>query len=535
MLPPARLPEDNKRHARRYLTTMACSVIPKSHVRLMVLASLTLTIMACTVGPQYRRPAVQVPAAYKESLSRTQAGSGWKVAQPSDDVPRGTWWEVFQDPQLNALEEQVNVSNQNIVAAEAQLRGARAAVRVARSDLWPTITGNLLISGARQSSNRSSGSGGTQNRSSGSGGTHADYSLPLDLSYEPDLWGRIRRNIEATTASAQATAADLETVRLSIHAELAVDYFSLRGLDAQKQLLDVLQTAFEKVLELTTNRYNQGVSSRIDVELARNQLEATRAQATEVGVQRAQFEHAIAILIGQPPANLTILPSPIIRPPTELTLPSASTPPSPPAAVTIQPPVIPAGLPSELLERRPDIAAAERRVAAANAQIGIAQAAFFPSVLLSALVGFESSSLTNLFSGPSLIWSLGVSVAQIAFDAGRRQAEAEQAIAAYDTTVADYRETVLAAFQSVEDNLAALRLLEEEAQQQANAVQAAETALVLAVNRYKGGVSTYLEVIASQSVALTAERTAIDILTRRMIAAVLLIKALGGGWREAST
>ena len=479
----------------------------RGHLPLVCLANLILTLTACTIGPKYQRPEVRVPAAYKEAPpAGFQAADGWKPAQPSDDVSRGKWWEVFQVPELNALQEQVDISNQTLAVAEAQLRGARAAISVARASLYPTVTGIASAIGAHQSENRP----GVTNPSRA---TRADYLLSLDASYELDVWGRIRRNIEASTASAQASAADLETVRLSIHAELAIDYFILRGLDAQRQLLDFTITAFEKALELTINRYNAGIASQIEVLQARTQLENTRAQAIEVGVQRAQFEHAIAILLGQPPAEFSL----------------------PPAPLTVLPPAIPVSLPSELLERRPDIAAAERRVAAANAQIGIAQAAFYPAVTLRSIVGLESSSLTNLFSWPSALWSLGASAVEIVFDGGRRQALTEQAQAAYDTTVASYRQTVLTAFQSVEDTLSTLRILEDEAAQQAKAVQAAEAALLLAINRYKGGISTYLEVVVVQSVALTAERTAIDLLIRRMTATVLLIKALGGTWEAMST
>jgi NodT family efflux transporter outer membrane factor (OMF) lipoprotein len=431
---------------------------------------------------------------------------GWKVAQPKDDISRGQWWTIFQDPQLNALEEQVDVSNQTLAVAEAQLRGARAAVSVARAALFPTVTAGASISGARQSLNR-------PGASNPSNATRADYQLPLSVfPYEVDVWGRIRHNIEANIATAQATAADLETARLSIHSELAVDYFILHGLDAQKQLLELAITAFERALELTTNRYNQGVASRQEVLQALTQLESTRAQAIEVGVQRAQFENAIAILLGKPPAELSI----------------------PPAPIGIQPPAIPVGLPSELLERRPDIAGAERRVAAANEQIGIAQAAFYPTITLTSAVGLESSSLSNLFSWPSAFWSFGSSLLQTVFDAGRRKAVTEQTQAAYDATVATYRQTVLTAFQSVEDNLAALRILEAEAEQQEKAVQAALATLDLSMNRYKGGIATYLEVIIAQSAALNAEQIALALSTRRMTASVLLVKALGGGWGAAS-
>jgi NodT family efflux transporter outer membrane factor (OMF) lipoprotein len=481
--------------------------MPRGYLPLVCLACLSLVITACSIGPQYTRPEVQVPAAYKESLPLSfKAADGWKVAQPSDDVSRGKWWEVFQSPELNALQEQVDISNQTLAIAEAQLRAARAAIGVAWASLFPTVAGTASASGAHQSENRP----GVTNPSSR---TRADYLLSLDAAYEIDVWGRIRRNIEASTASAQASAADLETARLSIHAELAVSYFILRGLDAQRQLLDFTITAFERAVALTINRYDAGVASQAEVLQARTQLENTRAQATDVGVQRAQFEHAIAILLGQPPAAFSLPPTPI----------------------TGSPPAIPLSLPSELLERRPDIASAERRVAAANAQIGIAEAAFYPTVTLRSVVGLESSSLTNLFSWPSALWSLGAAVVEIVFDGGRRQAVTEQARAAYDATVALYRQTVLTAFQSVEDTLSTLRILEEEATQQARAVQVAEAALLLALNRYKGGITTYLEVVVVQSAALTAERIAIDLLTRRMAATVQLIKALGGLWGTSST
>lgn len=482
--------------------------MPKGHLPLACLVGLIFAVTACSIGPQYTRPEAQVPSAYREAPPASfKELSGWKEAQPSDSTPRGKWWEVFGDPELNALQEQVDVSNQTLAVAEAQLRGARAAIGIVRAPLFPTIMSTTTVTGARQSLNRP---GASDNASSA---TRSDYQLPLDVSYELDVWGRIRHNVEASLASAQASAADLETARLSIHAELAVNYFVLHGLDAQKQLLALTIAALETALQLTTNRYNQGVASRIEVLQAQTQLEAIRAQAIEVGVQRAQFEHAIAILLGKPPAELTIPPGPI----------------------TVQPPGIPAGLPSELLERRPDIAAAERRMAAANAQIGIAQAAFYPTVTLRSVIGLESSSLTNLFSWPSALWSFGSSLVQAAFDGGRRRAVTEQAQAAYDATVATYRQIVLVAFQGVEDNLAILRILEEEAQQQEKAVQSAEAALLLALNRYKGGVTTYLEVITAQNAALTAARTAVDLSTRRMTASVLLIKALGGGWGALSS
>lgn len=479
----------------------------RGHLPLACLACLVLTITACTIGPQYQRPEVYVPSAYKESPPpEFPTASGWKVAQPNDHVARGKWWEIFQIPELNALEEQIDVSNQTIAVAEAQLRNARAAISVARAALYPTVTGNAAAVGARPSLNRP---GASDNASFE---TRADYLLGLNSTYEIDFWGRIRHNVEASIATAQASTADLETARLSLHATLAIAYFVLRGLDAQKQLLDFTIAAYQRAVELTVNRYDQGVASLVEVLQARTQLETTRAQAIEVGVQRAQFEHAIAILIGRPPAEFSI----------------------PAAPLTIPPPAIPVSLPSDLLERRPDIASAERRVAVANAQIGIAQAAFYPTVTLNAAVGLESTSLTNLFSWPSALWSLGSTLAQTVFDAGRRRALTEQAQATYDATVATYRQTVLTAFQGVEDSLAALRILEEEARQQNRAVQTAEAALLLALNRYRGGVTTYLEVVIAQAAALPAERTAIDLLTRRMTASVQLIQALGGDWWTGS-
>jgi len=471
---------------------------------MVFLLCLACTLAACSVGPTYQRPPAPVPPEYRQSPPRSGAESGaWKVAQPRDDVPRGKWWEIFEDPQLNELQEQIEVSSQTLAIAEAQFRAARAAITIARAPLFPTLTGSVEIRGSRLSANRPGGQGRSP-------GPRADYVLPLDLFYEADLWGRIRRTVEASTASAEASAADLENVRLSLHAELALAYFTLRGLDAEKRLLEMTVEAFERALELATNRYNQGVASQVDVLQARTQLETARSQVIDISLRRAQVEHAIATLIGKSPAQFSLPPSPMTR----------------------EPPPIPAGLPSELLERRPDIAAAERRVAAANAQLGIAEAAFFPTLTLRASFGLESSNLANLFSWPSHLWSIGGALVELALDRGRRKAVSEQVQAVYDATVAAYRQSVLVAFQGVENNLAALRILEEEAQQQAKAVQAAQRLLALAMNRYRGGVTTYLEVITAQNAALAAERTAVDLLTRRMTAAVSLIRALGGGWNE---
>jgi NodT family efflux transporter outer membrane factor (OMF) lipoprotein len=463
---------------------------------------------ACAVGPNYQRPSAPVPAAYKEERPPADAAAEaqWKPAEPRDDASRGKWWELFEDPDLNALEEQIDVSNQNIAQAEAQFRGARAAVRGARADFFPTVTASASVTRSKASTNRS-----TSFSAASSGRTITDYQLPLDLTYEADVWGRVRRNVESSIAGAQASAADLETVRLTMHAELALDYFELRGIDTQKQLLDSSVAAYEKALQMTMNRFNQGVVSGVDVAQAQTLLETTRAQATDLGVSRAQLEHAIATLIGKPPADFTFRPAPGL--------------PAPPA--------IPVSLPSELLERRPDIAAAERRAAAANAQIGVATSAFFPRLLLAATGGYESSKLADWFSLPSRFWSIGPSLVATLFDGGKRRAGVEQARASYDAAVAVYRLDVLTSFQQVEDNLAALRILSEEAAQQAAAVAAAERSLTIARNRYLAGTTTYLEVVTAQTVALANERTAVEIQIRRMTAAVNLIKALGGGWRAS--
>jgi NodT family efflux transporter outer membrane factor (OMF) lipoprotein len=467
---------------------------------------LPLLTAACAVGPDYKRPSAPVPAAFKEQAppgNTAAAENKWKPAEPRDDTHRGKWWEVFSDPQLNTLEDQVNISNQNIAQAEAQFRGARAAVRGARADFFPTVTATASATRSQASS-----SGRTTGAPSGPANL---YSLPVDLSWELDVFGRVRRNVEGSVANAQASAADLETVRLTMQAELALDYFDLRGLDTQKQLLDTNVAALDKALGMTVNRFNQGVVSGVDVAQAQTQLETTRAQATDLRIRRAQLEHAIATLTGKPPAELTIAPSAGVAPPPE----------------------IPATLPSDLLERRPDIAASERRVAAANAQIGVATAAFFPRLLLAATGGYESSRLADWFSLPSRFWSIGPSLIATIFDGGKRRAATEQARAAHEAAVAVYRLNVLTSFQDVEDNLAALRILSEEAAQLSDAVSAAERSLAIARNRYLAGTTTYLEVVTAQTIAIANELAAVNVQARRMTAAVNLIKALGGGWRDA--
>jgi NodT family efflux transporter outer membrane factor (OMF) lipoprotein len=460
----------------------------------------TLLLTSCTVGPQYVKPSVPMTPAFKEQPpEQFQESKDWKPAQPSQPLPV-KWWEVFRDPRLNALEEQVAPGNQDLKVAEAHFREARAMIRLNRSAQFPTITVGAAASSIRDSAH-------TPYLPSNVTST-GDFALPFDLSYEVDLWGRIRRTVAAAREETQASAADLASARLSIEAEVAFDYFELRSADSQKQLLDDTVNAYEDALRLTQNRFEGGASPKSDVAQAQTQLDSTRAQDTDIAVQRAQYEHAIAILLGKPPAAFNL----------------------PPAPLDLEPPLIPVGVPSQLLERRPDIAAAERRAEEANEQIGIARAAYFPTLTIGATAGLEGTSLLNWFTWPSRFWAVGPVVGQTLFDGGRRRAGSEIALANYDAVVATYRETTLTAFQQVEDNLAALRVLDREGHQQSDAVAAARESLQLFTNRYEGGVDNYLQVITAQTITLNNQRTAIDILRRRMDASVLLIKALGGGW-----
>jgi NodT family efflux transporter outer membrane factor (OMF) lipoprotein len=464
-----------------------------------VLTAITaLQLTGCVVGPKYHTPAAQAPSAYKEV-------GDWKPAQPNDQNLGGTWWTIFQDPQLDALEDQVNVSNQNLKAATAQFQQARAVLRYYRADYYPTVTAGPSATRTRVSAN-------SPTNTILRGATYNDFVLPFDVSYQADVWGRVRKTVESYREQAQASAADLATVNLSMHADLAVDDFQAWSLDAEEQLLNSTVKDYEQALQLNESRFRGGIASEVDVEQAKTQLQTTRAEAIDVGVARAQFEHAVAILIGKPPAEFSLPSLPLSAPP----------------------PHVPIGLPSELLERRPDIAAAERRVASANAQIGVAKSAYYPSISLGASGGFESASITTLLQGPSGLWSIGLSALGTVFDGGRRRSLNDQARAAYDYQVAAYRESVLTGFQQVEDNLAAVRILEHEAQVQDEAVTAAQRSLDLSVTRYRGGVTSYLEVITAQSAALTDEVTAVNILGRRMANTVLLIQALGGGWDRSS-
>jgi len=457
-----------------------------------------LAFASCTVGPNYVKPTTEVPASYKEI-------DGWKKAEPKDETLKGAWWEIFDDPQLNLLEERVIISNQNIAVAEAQFSQARALVQSARSGYFPTVAAGASFVRVRRSANVGGGTFAGAD-------TTSDFLLPVNASWEPDIWGKVRRTVESARAGAEASAADLEAVRLSARAELAQDYFQLRALDAERKLLDETVIAFQKSLELTRNRYASGVASRADVLQAETQLKSTQAQALDIGVQRSQLEHAIALLVGKPASDFSL----------------------PAAPLDAVPPYIPIGLPSELLERRPDIAAAERRVASANALIGVAESAFYPSITLSASGGFEASSLSKWLSWPSRFWSVGTAIAETVFEGGLRRSLTDQARAAYDADVASYRQTVLTGFQEVEDNLAALRILEEEAGMQDEAVKAARQTVTVVTNQYKAGTVSYLDVIVSQTTALNNERTAVGIQGRRMIASISLIKALGGGWESSS-
>jgi NodT family efflux transporter outer membrane factor (OMF) lipoprotein len=464
--------------------------------------ALCALVAGCTVGPNYQKPTAPAPPAFKETAPPPAIPNGtWKQAQPSDQALRGKWWEIYNDSQLNALEEKVAISNQTLRAATEQYFAARAAVKVARADYYPTLSAGPSISREQLSRNRPTSVPQAK-------AEFNDFVLAGQASWEPDFWGRVRRNVEASRATAQASAADLANVELSVRSELALDYFELLGLDLQKQLLDNTVTSFESYLDLTKTRFKGGVATDSDVALAETQLESTRAQDIDVGVARAQFEHAIAVLIGEPASNFSLAQTPLNMPL----------------------PLIPAGVPSELLERRPDIAGMERRADAANAQIGVAISAYYPNITLTGTGGFESGQPGTWIQGPSALWSLGASASELLFDAGRRHAVTEEARDNYEVTVANYRQNVLTAFQEVEDNLAALRILDQESVTQAAAVKAAERSLTISTKRYKQGLDDYLVVLTAQTALLTNQRTQADITTRQFAANVQLIKALGGGW-----
>ena len=455
-------------------------------------------LAGCNVGPDYVRPPVETPAAYKEN----SAELGWKPAEPRDAAARGKWWAAFGDAQLDGLMAQLDAANQSIAVAEAQLRQATALVAQSRAGWWPTLTGTIQDTRSKPSTTTGPVTGVPATK-------RVIYSAPLNASWEADLWGKVRRAVESGEASEQASASDLVNARLSVQTELAQNYFQLRALDSQRQLLDATVDAYAKTLDLTKNRYTVGVVSRADVAQAETQLQSTRAQALDLRLQRAQLEHAIAVLLGKPASSFALAAAPL---------------------AAVPPPVPAVGLPADLLERRPDIASAERKMAAANAQIGVAKAAFFPAATIGATYGVQSARPESWFTLPSRFWSLGPALALTIFDGGRRAPVSDQAVAAYDQSVATYRGVVLTAFKEVEDNLAALRILEEEAGVQAAAVKAAEQSLEIALNQYKGGLITYLQVVQVQTATLANQRAALDVSSRRIAASVLLVKALGGGW-----
>jgi NodT family efflux transporter outer membrane factor (OMF) lipoprotein len=468
---------------------------PSPNFPAATLLTVLLVSAGCAVGPHYQRPSAAAPPAFKEQAPvnfKEAEAAGWKQSQPGDAYSKGRWWELYNDAALNALEEQVGVSNQNVLEAEAQYRQAKAAVSVARAALLPVVTADPTAT-----------VGGPGNRKS--------FNLPFNIAWEPDLWGNIRRGVTASAATAQSLAASVGNARLLYQAELAQDYFGLHGNDTEAELLTRTEASYEEYLTLTHNRFSAGIASDLDVAQADTQLYAVQSQLMDLGVERAAFEHAIAILIGKPPADIAI----------------------PPVTLTTTPPPVPLGVPSELLERRPDIAGAERQVAAANEQIGIAMAAFYPNLSLTGSAGLESSSLAKWFTWPSRFWSVGPQLAQTLFDAGRRRGVVAEQRAAYDATVAAYRETVLTAMQQVEDNLAALRILAEEADKVRQTVQAAHRALDISSAQYRSGTAGYLTVITSQATLLSADVTAVTLLTRRLTASVLLIEALGGGWNAS--
>ena len=469
--------------------------------RVAAAGALALLAACSPVGPNYVKPSAPISPGFKELVQWKEA-DGWKPAQPADNVLRESWWELYGNAELSALEARVESGNFTVAIAEARDRQARAALAAARAAGFPTASVGASETASRRSVNTA---GGASSR----GETTYDYLLPVSLSWEPDLWGRVRRSVEAGQADLQASRADLQSTLLGIRALLAQSWFQLRALDGQKRLLDETLAAYRKSVELTRNRYVGGVASKADVLQAETQLRTVEAQAIDIGVARAQLEHAIAILVGKSPSELSLPVTPL-------------------AGV---PPPVPVGVPSVLLERRSDIAGAERRMASANARIGVAESAFYPNVTLSVSGGLEAAGFAKWLSWPSRFWALGPAISEVVFDGGLRKAQSAQARAGYDAAVASYRQTVLTGFQEVEDSLATLRILEEEARVQEEAIQSARQSVELATNQYKAGTVSYLNVVVAQTAALSNERTALDILSRRMTASVQLIKAVGGGWK----
>lgn len=505
---------------------------PKTQIMCLASGIGLALLSACNPAPKYVKPAVPTPPAFKEAVPQQfKEGVGWKLAEPSDDKIRANWWEMYNDSELNTLESQVRVANQSVLQAEANFRAARTLIQTAHAALFPVITvspsytnsrfsttsgssAGLITGGAPAPVTSSTGTTATTGSGSnvvgGSGyrGVVNDFTFPVDVSYTVDLWHRARNQLAANRFSAQASAADVATALLSTQAELATDYFEVRALDAEREVYQQTLESYRRALDLTLTLYRTGIDSEEDVAQAQTQLDTATAQATDLGVARAQYEHAIATLIGKPAS--------------EFSLPVAKFVPNPPP--------IPVALPSQLLERRPDIAALERTIAADNALIGVQRAAFYPNLSLTATGGFETSHFLEWFTWPSRFWSLGPNLAETLYDAGARRAATEQAQAQYDAAVANYRQTVLSDFQSVEDNLAALRILAQEVGQQAAAITSSSRYLDLALTRYKAGIDSYLNVITAQTTLLTNRQTQVQIQLRQMSASVALIMALGGGW-----
>jgi NodT family efflux transporter outer membrane factor (OMF) lipoprotein len=469
---------------------MKCNKINK-----IVVSVLVFTISGCMVGPDYVKPETTQPASYKEA-------AGWKIAEPKDNVIREKWWQLFNDIELNKLEDQVEISNQNVVAVKARLRQAQALVASSRSAYLPVISANASKARNQPSSTSTNTINGPSIRDTNS--------ITLNLDWEADVWGRVGRTVEANQATTEATFNDIASALLSAQAELAQNYFSLRIADSQIKLLDETVSSYQKSLEITQNRYKAGVVGKNDIVQAEVLLKSTKVQAADLAIQRAQLEHAIALLIGKAPSDITIAQLPL----------------------NLEIPYIPLALPSELLERRPDIAAAERRVAAANAQIGVVKAAFFPNISLSASGGYQSNTLSDLLSLPSRIWSLGSTFAITIFDGGKRHALSDQTIAVYDENVANYRQTVLTGFKEVEDCLISLRILQEEQNLQAEALEASRVSETYTINQYKAGIVSYLDVVNVYNTRLNTERTFINLQGNQILTSVLLIKSLGGGWLE---
>lgn len=467
---------------------------PLAGVVATMAAGILLVSSGCMVGPNYRRPPAPVPTAFKE-----KPPDGWREAQPNDAALKGHWWEIYNDPKLNALEEQVSISNQNVLAAEAQYRAARAAVQVARAALLPTLTSSPSASAQRN------GAVGTNSP------LISTLEIPVDVSYQVDLWGSIRRNIRANAETAQATEAQLENIKLTYQSDLAQDYFQLHGTDGDIALLQSTVDSYADYLKLTQARHSAGVASGADVAQAETQLDSAKEQLIDFGVARAQYEHAIAILVGRPPAELTIPQEPLKG----------------------QPPVVPIAFPSTLLERRPDIAIAERQMAALNEQVGIAEAAYYPSLTLSGGAGIAGSSFLNLFTWAARAWTANSTLSETLFDAGRRRAEVNISKANFDAGMASYRQTVLTAFQQVEDELSALRILEQETGATLETIKAAQTALDITTAQYKAGTATYLQVETSQTALFAEQEALVNLLTRRMVSSVLLVESLGGGWNTS--